>query len=325
MTLTYATAAAFRAALKDRLTLLASDSGLTVDELQRQFAYDRALARIFTTPDARSWVLKGAGALLARLERARHSKDVDVYYAENAAEPQDAINALRSALESDIGDHFGYDTTRIVPLQEEARGARLNVTARLGPKPFAAFHIDVVVGAIMTAEPDLVHPLTRIDVPGLVRPNYRAFPVVDHLADKLCATIRTHAAGGEIRGSSRVKDLVDIALIASTHRVPARGLATALAANTAFRGLRMPERFALPDDNAWRRGYPKAAVAMPGVAPTFEEALLLAKALFDPVLAGQADNAAEWNPHLRTWEETMPLNPDQPGDAADTPVPPRST
>jgi hypothetical protein len=85
--LPYATAAAFRTALKDRFTAIAKDDRrYTVDELQRQFAYDRVLARLFTSPDADMWVLKGAGALLARLEHARHSKDIDVYFAVRAAE-----------------------------------------------------------------------------------------------------------------------------------------------------------------------------------------------------------------------------------------------
>jgi len=48
-----ATAGAFRAALKDRFADIAkAEARFTVDELQRQFAYDRALARIFTSPDA---------------------------------------------------------------------------------------------------------------------------------------------------------------------------------------------------------------------------------------------------------------------------------
>jgi hypothetical protein len=53
----YATAAAFRNALKDLFSEIAkSDSGFSIGELQRQFAYDRALARIFTSPRADQWV-----------------------------------------------------------------------------------------------------------------------------------------------------------------------------------------------------------------------------------------------------------------------------
>lgn len=74
----YRSPAALRAALTDRLKRLAGTSPFTVTELQRQFTYDRLLARVFTAPDADRWVLKGAAALLARLEIARHSKDVDL-------------------------------------------------------------------------------------------------------------------------------------------------------------------------------------------------------------------------------------------------------
>ena len=63
----YGSAAAFRTALRDRFAAIAkADTRYSLDELQRQFAYDRALASLFTARDADSWVLKGAGALLAR-------------------------------------------------------------------------------------------------------------------------------------------------------------------------------------------------------------------------------------------------------------------
>lgn len=90
----YPDARAFRNALKDRFAVLASsDATYRVPELHRQFAYDRALARIFTPPDDGRWVLKGAGALLARLPGARHSKDVDIAYAAEAARSDVATNA----------------------------------------------------------------------------------------------------------------------------------------------------------------------------------------------------------------------------------------
>ena len=118
----YASAAAFRTALRDRFAAIAkADARYSLDELQRQFAYDRALARLFSAPDAASWVLKGAGALLARLEQARHSKDIDVYFAEQSAAVSDATAALRTDLGRDLGDFFGFEVTRIVPLQEEAK------------------------------------------------------------------------------------------------------------------------------------------------------------------------------------------------------------
>jgi hypothetical protein len=147
----YATPSAFRRALKDRFGHIArADRRYSLDELQRQFTYDRALARLFSSDDADRWVLKGAGALLARLATARHSKDVDVFFNATDADADDAVDALRAALRIDLGDHLNFDITRVAPLQEEAKGARVHVNARLGPTSFATFHIDVVVGTAMT-------------------------------------------------------------------------------------------------------------------------------------------------------------------------------
>src|SRR4051794_33785237 len=135
----YRSAAAFRAALRDRLTVLAHSGGHGLDELQRQVAYDRVLARAFTAPDADSWVLKGAGALLARLPEARHSRDLDLAFTtRTAALPDDiqravddAVASLQAALDTDLGDFFRFEFQRTSPLQEAARGRRIHLVAYL--------------------------------------------------------------------------------------------------------------------------------------------------------------------------------------------------
>ncbi|WP_213457312.1 nucleotidyl transferase AbiEii/AbiGii toxin family protein [Rhizomonospora bruguierae] len=259
-TFRYETPSAFRTALKERFGQIARvDRRYRLDELQRQFAYDRALARLFRSDDADRWVLKGAGALLARLATARHSKDVDVFFNATDADVNDAVDALRAALRIDLGDHFAFDVTRVAPLQEEAKGARVHVNTRLGPTSFAGFHIDVVVGTVMTGTPDIVAPLTPLNIEGLVRPNYRVFPIADHLADKLCATIGTYARDGQPASSSRVKDLVDIAIIAITHAISADALRTAVVSNAAMRKIELPERFVVPDVVGWAARYPRVA------------------------------------------------------------------
>ena len=82
-------------------------------------------------------------------------------------------------------------------------GARVHVNSRLGPTSFAGFHIDVVVGTVMTGTPDIVAPLTPIDIEGLVRPHYRAFPIADHLADKFCAILGSRRKGEPAGRSQR--------------------------------------------------------------------------------------------------------------------------
>jgi hypothetical protein len=219
---------------------------LSIDDLQRQFTYDRVLARCFTGEDAQFWVLKGAGALLSRLEgQARHSKDIDLYFAEQAADTDRAVQALVAALDLDLADHFRFEVTRISSLQEAAKGRRVHLTAYLGTR-FASFHVDVVVGTAMSGAPDHVPPLTPLEFDGLERPPYRVFPVADHV-DKLCAILESHDMGdGTIRASSRVKDLVDIALIARSQSISGRELRAAVLAARSTAGSRLPASLKFP-------------------------------------------------------------------------------
>ncbi len=91
----YADPTALRRAVTDRLRTLARDQDAQLADLQRQFAYDRLLARLFVREPER-WVLKGATALLARLGgAARHTVDIDLYRpGERLAEAEAALREL---------------------------------------------------------------------------------------------------------------------------------------------------------------------------------------------------------------------------------------
>jgi hypothetical protein len=297
----YATPHAFRAAVRDRLgAFTGGDHGLRVEELQRQFAYDRVLARCFAGQDAARWVLKGAVALLARLAgHARYSKDINLYYAEPSASIGEAVEAFLIAARSDLGDHFRFEISHTTPLQEHVRGRRLRLGAYLGTR-FATFHVAIVVGTAMSGAPDLAGPLTPLGLDGLVRPPYRVFPVADHLGDKLCAITETHQrADGTIMASTRVKDLVDVALIAGSQPVRGPALRRALVTGAAHRGLALPPRFAVPDLDAWRTGYTRATAGAPAPVPSFRQAADVARRLFDPALAGPLDGS--WDPQAGRW------------------------
>jgi hypothetical protein len=119
------------------------------------------------------------------------------------------------------------------------------------------------------------------------------------LADKLCATVGTYQQTGQPTGSTRIKDLVDIALIATTHSVGSRSLRVAVLTNAALRGLRLPAQFAVPDPAAWAAGYPRVAADAPGPVPDYDAAVILAGQLFDPVLDGTA--MGTWDPSAQAW------------------------
>ena len=76
--LPYATPRALEAAITDKVAaVVAAGSFYNHDELRKHIAYDRLLARVFIAEPER-WLLKGGGALLARIPGARHSKDLDL-------------------------------------------------------------------------------------------------------------------------------------------------------------------------------------------------------------------------------------------------------
>ncbi|RLE21447.1 MAG: hypothetical protein DRJ50_09215 [Actinobacteria bacterium] len=77
--------------------------------MRRQFAYGRFLDRVFSH-DPDRWVLKGATGLLARIPgQARHSMDIDLFF---AGRIEAAIGALRDVVQVDRGDFFTFDIER---------------------------------------------------------------------------------------------------------------------------------------------------------------------------------------------------------------------
>jgi hypothetical protein len=167
--------------------------GAQLADLQRQLAYDRLLNRVFQT-DRDSWVLKGATAMLARLgPLARHTMDVDLY--RRSGDLNEAENALREAAAFDLQDYFRFELSPGQRLIQDGLASRIAVVAYIGATVFARFHVDLVAGIHMTAPPDDVAPLVPIDVPGLPRSGYRAYPVPDHIADKVCAIFEVHQQG----------------------------------------------------------------------------------------------------------------------------------
>ena len=117
--------------------------------------------------------------------------------------------------------------------------------------------------------------------------------------DKFAAIVGAHVRAETVTGSSRIKDLVDIALIATTQQISGPALRAAVLAGTAHRNLSLPDVFAVPDEAGWRRGYPQSAADAPGPTPTFDEALSLACTLLNPVLQGPV--RGNWDPAVASW------------------------
>jgi hypothetical protein len=187
-TRSYGSPAAFRRALTDRLKAKAESSRWTLPHLQRQMAYDRLLERLYLVDDG--WIVKGATALLARDIGVRATIDIDVY---RRAAREVAEADLREAAGRDIGDWFRFEVGVPRPVADAAGGVRLPVTASIGTTVWASFHVDLVgTGLRMTGEPEHVPPLARVVMPDVEQHGYRAYPLIDHIADKVAAMFELH-------------------------------------------------------------------------------------------------------------------------------------
>lgn len=167
----------------------------------------------------------------------------------------------------------------------------------LGLRAKGKLNIDLAVGTALTGEITRQHPEGRLDLPSLVSHPYRLYPVVDQIADKVCATM-TSFSGKE---SSREKDLVDLVVLALTQTIDGSQLRTAILTESARRQMTISE-FSVP--RSWGLGYSRLSSMVSHCADyrTVERATTLVRALIEPALNGSVEGWF-WSPQSTTWRE----------------------
>ena len=288
----YATPAAFRRALTQRLRQASMEGTRTLQQLQRQVAYDRLLERLYLVDDG--WIVKGATALLARDLGVRGSLDVDVYR-EVAGDVAEAD--LRAAADRELGDWFRFEIG--VAAITGDRAVRLPVKAVIGATAWVEFHVDLIGSDLrMTGHPEDVPPVARGIIPHVDQRGYRAYPLVDHVADKVAATYECH--GAEQVPSTRYRDVVDLVSIVTGASVSAGEQRLALESEFRRRGLTLPSSFDVPDRSLWEPGYAaEARRSLLTVGRTLDEALAIVRPFLDPLLDRTA--VGSWNRGVHAW------------------------
>jgi len=299
--LPYKDGKALWAAVMDRAKSKARESGLAPGALSRRFVVDRFLARVFALPGD-EWVLKGGNAVLTRVHDARTTKDIDLLA--ELTDLDSAVRQLRAAVEIDLGDHFRFVITaaRTVSggtMQPGVVGYKVSIDAYCGLTRRDSFSVDVVTGSVMTAHPNTE---TRQGlVPALPPTRVRLYPVVDHIADKLCATQSKYGTLGD-QPSSRVRDLVDLVVFARTQRIDGTELIEAINSEWVYRGLPDAPYFSPP--STWDRLYRPEARKVPacGDTITFAAATELVAALLAPAF-DRTCTGKHWEPSLFWWRQ----------------------
>jgi hypothetical protein len=290
----YGSPVAFRTALTARLKTMATTSRWTLTQLQRQFAYDRLLERLYLTDQ--DWIVKGATALLAREIGVRGSLDIDLY---RHAGHEKAESDLRAAAAADIGDWFRFELGNSQVMDTATRGARIPVIAYVGATQWAKFQIDLVGADVkMTGVPEDVPSLARVAMPDVEQHGYRAYPLVDHIADKIAAIFQRY--GPTRTPSTRYRDLVDLVAITTSASVAADAQMAALGSELQRRDLPTPSQFDVPSRDLWERGYSAAATnSLLPIALTLDEALDVVRSFAEPLFDGTAGGT--WDPAARAW------------------------
>jgi hypothetical protein len=292
----YATPLAFKQALERRLRS-SSATGTDFSRRRQLLVFDRFLARLGRVAGD-AVTLKGGLVLELRLDRARTTKDVDLRM---MGSPADVLELLQEAGQLDLGDHMRLE---IQPddehpeIQNEGmryEGYRYRAECRLAGMIYGRpFGVDVAFGDPLAGEPDVITAEDTLAFAGIAPPTLRLYPVVSHIAEKLHALTMPRP-----RPNSRVRDLPDIALLATTGPIDGAELRRAIEMTFSFRGTH-PVPTLIPSAPAsWEAPY--AAMAKGDELPwtTLADVTLAVSRFLNPVLS--TGELGSWNPVSWAW------------------------
>lgn len=243
-------------------------------------------------------LLKGGLALELRMDGARTTADIDLRM---TMRPDRALTVLGEACSQDLGDFLRF---QIAPHPRSPRitgdgipyeGLRFRVGCTLAERPFVhPFGLDIGFGDPIVGEIEVFTTPDTLAFAGIPSPRVRLYPVETHLAEKLHAYTLPRP-----RMNSRVKDLPDIALLASSRDLSSSVLRRAIDTTFAFRASHpVPFRFEDPP-SPWTKPY-RAMAESDGLPwtnlPVLTEAV---RAFLDPVLA--SSTPATWDRHSWRW------------------------
>jgi hypothetical protein len=296
MVRTYASPEAFKQALEQRLRTSAR-TGAEITRTRQLLVFHRFLARVVAVfGDAA--ILKGGLVLEIRIERARATRDIDLRM---TGSPGNVLAELQQAARRDLSDFMsfevGADEDHPVIQNDgmQYSGLRFRAACRLAGKLYGQpFGVDVAFGDPILGEPEIAVAEDILGFAGIAPPRLRLYPIETHVAEKLHAYTMPRA-----RPNSRVKDLPDIALLATVQSLEGARLRQALEQTFGFRNTH-PLPVMLPDPlPAWATPYATMAHEDQLAWPTLDEITNAAKAFLDPVLAGHVDSI--WDPDTWRW------------------------
>lgn len=294
---TYGSPQAFQQALEQRLRHHYAADGADLQRVRQLVVFQRFLARVVQQFGDRV-IVKGGVALELRLTRARTTKDVDLRV---SGDPQGLLAELRAAGRRDLRDWMQFEVVADAThpdLEADGmryQGKRFRVQAKLGGANYGGrFGVDA-------AMPEPAHGATEyregedyLGFAGVVPPRVPIYPLPAHLAEKLHAYTLPRE-----RPNSRVRDLPDIALLASERTIEAAALRAALEATFAHRNTHaVPAAVPAPSAD-WEAPYARMAELDDLEWRDIATLRAAVEAFLNPLLAG--DPVTSWDPATWAW------------------------
>lgn len=293
----YATPLAFKQALEQRIKSL-STTGADFARRRQLLVFDRFLARVVSVVGD-AVTLKGGLVLEMRLARARTTQDIDLRMMGSA---DHVLERLQAAGRLDLGDYMSFEVRPDLDHPEirnegmQYDGYRYRAECRLAGAIYSRpFGVDVAFGDPLVGEPDLLLADDLLNFAGIAPPTLRLYPVVSHIAEKLHALTMPR-----LRPNTRVRDLPDLALLATTGEILEEELRLAFDRTFRFRGTHsLPT--SVPESPAfWEAFYAAMAETDELVWRTLTEVSEAVSSFLDPVL-GYPPEGRVWVPGDWNW------------------------
>ena len=281
----YATPAALRRAIVDRLRTIAITEGTDIERLRRHVVFERLLSRLFSIPNP-PWILKGGYVMEIRLQSNRGTKDIDLAVSEQQMSllncdslVADIYNKFTKAMAKDMGDFFVFNVKKTRKLFGPPQGGiRFYISATLDSRIFSNFHVDVGVGDAEVLPIVKLPSMDLLAFADIYCPQLPSIPQEQHFAEKIHAY--TTLRNGHM--SSRVKDLVDMVLLIQRGSLNKTKLAKVLRLTFGnYKNHPLPQQLPAPP-TTWREKFTQLAGEC-GLKIGLEDAYALVKDFYSQI------------------------------------------
>jgi len=290
----YSDGSSFRRALEDRLRNITIKKEIPLTRLRKIIAFDRFIARLLKY-DSSNWVLKGGLALELRLgSHARTTKDMDLLAFH---EVKEIHGLLIKSSKIELGDYFTFQVNKPVSGSfDTIGGVRFAVLSLIDGRVFEQFHIDVGVSDQLLEPPEFLNMPSWLDFANIQSSCVPCYSITQQIAEKFHALTRSYSSGE----TSRVKDLIDILLLAGIAPITSKQLRKTIISTFENRNTHPLPAIIPKMSSLYTRSYSSLASQVGLKFKNINEANIALENFLSPILITNLQGT--WNPKKWKWE-----------------------